>query len=183
MPEGGLTPLGKKLDEDFASRMSEWQEGGADLAASNLQQLDLATKMLLDEDTTLSSPAIGLAPDILQSFANPEALIVRDVVHSVQQQSIKQFLDSQFARREAEMILERAYNPALPEEENIRRIKVINDIILTAAQQMERKVRHAQKYKTVSNYEYDDQNIIRQLKIAIGEDPDADKVNQLLKEY
>jgi len=128
-----LTPGQEALDKDYAKQFNEWTSGGGfSDARKQIQQLDSAVNMLATQ-SGLTGPAIGLIPEKSLPIVNPKAASVKESVEEVVQRNLRLILGAQFTEREGERLISRAYNIALPQEENARRLKLLTEQIADAA--------------------------------------------------
>jgi len=133
-----LTPAQKAADMAFGKDYNDFVAGGGiGTIQKNLKQLDDAiTKMETAKKagTSLSGRTVGLADSSgTLSYLFPDAAEVKDLVGGVAQSNLRQVLGGQFAQKEGEALLARAYNPAQPVDDNLRRLKALRDQINTAA--------------------------------------------------
>ena len=122
--KNALSPGQKAQDEEFAKRYVEFKSSGAADAEKLQGQLDFALEKLERSDT-LTGALIGNTPDFILQATNPEAVDVREAVQEVVQRNLRLILGAQFTAKEGEMLINRAYNPRLPEETNVRRVKAL----------------------------------------------------------
>lgn len=128
----GLSEGNKAKDKDFAKIANKWQGGGKTDALKLINQLSEAADAL-GSGRNLSGPLIGIAPDQWNAFFNPEAIDVREKVQEVVARNLKEILGGQFAQKEGEQLLARAYNPKLGEAENRRRVQALLQQVQQAA--------------------------------------------------
>jgi hypothetical protein len=117
-----LTPGQKKADENFADTYAAFVTGGASDTAKQVSQLAGALKQL-ETNKELTGPLIGLMPDVLQSFAAPEALAVKQTIQEVVQRNLRAVLGPQFTAKEGEGLIARAFDPGIGVPENIKRVR------------------------------------------------------------
>lgn len=122
----------KAKDKDFAKIANKWESGGKTDTLKLINQLSEAVDAL-DSGRNLSGPVIGIMPDQFNAFFNPEAIDVREKVQEVVARNLKEILGGQFAQKEGENLLARAYNPKLEEAENRRRVQALLQQIQQAA--------------------------------------------------
>jgi hypothetical protein len=133
-----LTPAQKAADMAFGKDYNDFVAGGGiGTIQKNLKQLDDAIAKIETSKkagSSLSGRAVGLADSSgTLSYLFPDAAEVKDLVGGVAQSNLRQVLGGQFAQKEGEALLARAYNPAQPVEDNLRRLKALRDQINTAA--------------------------------------------------
>jgi hypothetical protein len=153
-------PTGKQLtkgqeavDDKFAPIYAEYITGGASDAAKQATQLRGALTQL-EQNGELTGPLIGLMPDVLQSFAAPEALAVKETISEVVQRNLRAVLGPQFTAKEGEGLIARAFNPALGAPENIKRVRRLLDQIERANADAEAAVRHYEANGTLQGFKY-----------------------------
>jgi hypothetical protein len=130
---GKLTPGQEAIDKDYAKQFNEWTSGGGfSDAQKQIQQLDSAANMLTTQ-SGLTGPAIGLLPEKSLPLLNPRAASVKESVEEVVQRNLRLILGAQFTEKEGERLISRAYNIALPQEENARRLKLLTEQVASAA--------------------------------------------------
>jgi hypothetical protein len=120
-----LSPGEKKADEEFGKDASEYYySGGKSNTEKNLSRLQEAIATLEKKpDLTggLSTKIPWLKEDDQQDWMNPELASVRDDIRAAIQGGLKQVLGGQFTEREAVAMFNRAFNPRLSSEENVKR--------------------------------------------------------------
>jgi hypothetical protein len=127
--EGEESTVGEKaLDKKIADEYANWVvSGGAVQSASRISRInDVISKLEKKDD--ISGSIVGFALDNLPTVASvlyPEAQDVKDVVESVVQTDLRAILGGQFAQKEGEALIKRAYNPRLDEAKNARRLKLL----------------------------------------------------------
>jgi hypothetical protein len=132
-PEGDTVPAGfRPVDNAFAPEYQAWVTGGFADVNRQVQQLDQALAELR-ADPNLTGPLVGMAPDWALVWANPAAIDVRDRVQDIIQRNLRLILGAQFTQREGEALIQRAYNPSLPVEQNIARIQALVSAMKAAA--------------------------------------------------
>ena len=128
-----LSPGQKKVDETYAVQYFEYMKGSAD-TEKQLDQLALALNTLqTSKDGSITGrrvAALDAAGKL--AYVDPEAQKVYDQVTEVVQRNLRLVLGAQFTEREGERLIARAYNPALGQEENARRVKALMTQIKTA---------------------------------------------------
>lgn len=118
-----LTPGEKAADVAYGKDFADYEAGGGKATVDkNLALLQSA----IDDMSKLpaqdrSGGKSGLLGDTSMEIFNPQAAIVRDKIRSAIQGTLKQVLGGQFTEKEGQAIFNRAYNPRLSNEENIRR--------------------------------------------------------------
>jgi hypothetical protein len=123
-----MSPGQKSLDQTFATDYSEFQQGGLADAQKGLQQIATVRKELDDIASgktkgNLTGPVIGSLHDAIGAMVNPSAVDRRELVEEVIQRNLRIILGGQFAQKEGEQLIARAYNPRLPEKANAERLR------------------------------------------------------------
>jgi hypothetical protein len=118
-----LTPGEKRVDQSFAKSYEEYVlSGGAADFDKNLSQLRGVRDQLKSGKENLTGPILGRMPDAVTSFTNPKAVDARQLVEEVVQRNLRIILGAQFTQKEGEGLIARAYNPALDEATNAKRM-------------------------------------------------------------
>lgn len=113
----------KTVDEEFAKEYTNWAlKGGYSNLQKNIDQLNTA-KQALEHSKDISGPTIGLIPLEIRKRSHPHSASVQNDIEDYAQSSLKETLGAQFTQREGEMILRRAFDPAMNEKENARRLE------------------------------------------------------------
>ena len=82
-----------------------------------------------------------------------ETIKIDEMVQQVVQSDLRTILGGQFASKEGEGVLSRAFNKKLLPEENLRRVQMLISTMSAASKEKEARTRHVMKYGTISNYE------------------------------
>lgn len=141
------------VDEEFAkNHFSPWIMGGG-FADTQAQVVRLQRALgALTGGQNVTGPFIGLAPDVLLNFVNPQAVNVRQQVEEVVQRSLRAILGAQFTQQEAIRLIERAYAPGLPEEINAQRVAILMDQLVAAAAVKADMVQYFQQHGTLTGW-------------------------------
>jgi hypothetical protein len=146
----GLTkPQEKALEtqgKDFTTRITEWSLDGQGQSLSLISTLEEAVQ-LLESDTATSGPYISKLSDAQKSIFAPSSLDVDDKVKSVAQLNLRKVLGAQFGEKEGELMMQRAYNPALPPEVNVRRVKKVLFLLKQNQETMNAAANHYRENK------------------------------------
>jgi len=120
----GTLKAQETVDRKFGSEYNDFvTAGGFEDAQKGIQQLKEAASLLKKKN--LTGPIIGYTPDPILSMVNPDAISTREAVQEIVQRNLRLVLGPQFTAKEGELLLDRAYNPKLSEEENQKRINRI----------------------------------------------------------
>jgi hypothetical protein len=122
-PAARLTEGQKAVDRKFGTDYAEFKTGGETEVQKRLDQLTTAKTRLESGDGGLTGPIVGNVPDWLNSLiGNEQAVSTRELVEEVAQSNLREVLGGQFAMKEGEQLIRRAYNPKLSEQENASRV-------------------------------------------------------------
>lgn len=151
---GGLavTPGQKSTDTTFGKEYADYQAGGGRATVDkNLGLLSGAIKDL-EAPGELSGGISGAAPEIAQDYVNPKLASVRDKVRSAIQGTLKQVLAGQYTEREGQDIFNRAFNPRLSDEENVRRAKAELQSLTNMAADKDAAARYFEQKGTLNGF-------------------------------
>lgn len=144
----------KKTDEAFAREYSKYvSEGEEAQIYDTIGKLDL---LITDAEKNLSGgldeQLMGMMPDKLRDIIDANDKSIEDRLKSEAQKSLRQTLGAQFTEKEGKMILDRAYNPAQPKEENIRRMKELAKSIRARADSKKAAMDYFAREGTISGF-------------------------------
>lgn len=119
-----LTPGEKRVDQTFAKSYEDFVlSGGAADFDKNLKQLrGVHAEIRNPKGENYSGPILGRMPDAITSYTNPKAVDLRQQVEEIVQRNLRIILGAQFTQKEGENLIARAYNPALDEATNAKRL-------------------------------------------------------------
>jgi hypothetical protein len=132
-----LSPGEKRVDQTFAKTYEDFiLSGGAADFDKNLAQLQKVEKNLsagrkvgdtqnTGKQQNLTGPLLGMTPDWIGAYVNPEAVDARQKVEEIVQRNLRIILGAQFTQKEGENLIARAYNPSLSEEKNAVRLRAL----------------------------------------------------------
>ena len=133
-----LLPGQESADRAFGKEYQEWNaQGGYAGVEKQLSQLEEAAQAL-ENNPALSGGASTALPDAIRRRLTPEAVTIEQSVKQATQAALRQTLGSQFTEKEGEQIMQRSYDPALPAEENIKKIRSAVKELKTRALEKER---------------------------------------------
>ena len=159
--DGGAETLTKgqeKMLEATAADLAPWGTGGKQQAEANLATYDKLIAGLASGDITtrgfadLTPQALGI-DDTLRQLINPTGQDAVDNVRRVIFQGLKDALGAQFTQREAERLVAASYNPALPEEMNIKRLQDARNVLADVIQSKNDLYQHIAQGGTMANYQ------------------------------
>ena len=144
---GPLTPAQKAVDNKFSKEYNDFVTGGgSSTITKNLKLLDDAINIIETEaEGATSGKIVGLADKTgTLSYTHPKAAEAKDLIGGVAQSNLRAVLGGQFAQKEGEQLLARAYNPAQPRKDNLNRLKALRTQIQDAA---DAKINASQYYE------------------------------------
>ena len=148
---GTLTEGQKAIDKSFSKEYGDFVlKGGFADVQKGLTQLDEAVNILETEGGT--GAFVGNLPDSLAAIVNKSGLKAQELVSEVVQRNLRLILGAQFTEKEGERLINRAFNPRLSEEENIKRVKRLADSIKRAAEQKRKSAEYFEKFGTLKGF-------------------------------
>lgn len=155
---GQQTEGQKKVDRKFGDEWAEFDKlGGLSVIQSNLDKLEYAKKILEKNvnDKSLfgvSGKVVGSIPEGAVPYVSQEAADVRDMISEVAQGNLRKVLGGQFAQKEGEAIIRRAFNPKLSEAMNLKRVNRLIEQIKKAAKSKVDAGRYFENNNTLTGY-------------------------------
>lgn len=144
----------KKVDEDFAKEFPQLSASGLSSAARNAATIQtVLDKMGNTEGMQLSGPGQALLGRMGRALFNPEAENVKGLVGQVVQQSLRETLGGQFAQKEGEALIQRAYDEALPPEMNAARLRALFMQLQSIAQSKQAMYDYVKDRGTLEGYQ------------------------------
>jgi len=148
-----LTPAQKSVDEAFGKDYAEFVAGGGSAdSRKQLSQIEEVGTALASGDN-LTGPVLGLVPDFITAFTNPESVDVRERFEEVVQRNLRLVLGAQFTEKEGERLISRAYNPRLSEELNGQRVTRLLTQMGQAAAAKNRAAAYFEENGTLQGYQ------------------------------
>lgn len=148
-----LTPGQRKADENFAKVYNTWQfEGEKQQAESNIRNLDNKLARLATGQENVSGRDIGLTPEILRPFVQPEATSFLDEVNDIVFQSLRATLGAQFTQEEGKRLVAATFNQALPEEFNRPRLQRLSAKIKSIYKSKQDAIDYFNEYDTLAGF-------------------------------
>jgi hypothetical protein len=141
----------KAVDQAYAEDYLGWKQVGRSQAFTNLAAIGTVLGQIASGEK-LSGPAIGLAPDFIRALTNPNATQAIETVQQVVQQNLRDILGGQFAQQEATQLLNRAFNPLLPPEDNARRLRQLYNQMEIAAKQKDAMAKYFEDNGTLRGF-------------------------------
>lgn len=157
VPQGKAPPKSAErvaqeaLDKAYVKDYVEFIQGGAADATKNIEELRSAHNALTRSDMK-TGPIIGLVPKVLRDVFLPKASATQEAVESTVQRSLRQILGPQFTAKEGEALLNRVYNPRLPENINAARVSRLIEQLDRAYQEKIKAAEYFEQHGTLNGY-------------------------------
>lgn len=149
-----LTPGQRKLDERFAATAESWFSKDAAQVDANIMNLEEKLAIIERGDANVSGKFIGITPEILQPFVGQtEAKAFLGDVRDIVFQSLKEKLGAQFTEKEGDRLVAAAYDPSLPEEKNVKRLRRLLAVVKTMKESKNNMVNLWKDTGTLKDYE------------------------------
>jgi hypothetical protein len=126
-------------------------QGGIADASKQITQL-AEVKRRLETVQGLTGPLIGLIPEAARPFVVPEAAAAQDAVEEVVQRNLRLILGPQFTAEEGKRLIARAYNPALDQKENAKRLGRLLESMQSALTQKLAAYQYYEENRTLRGY-------------------------------
>ena len=151
----GMNTFQQEFDKKIVPDLVEFATSGRATVRTQLKNLDDVKNIVENSQTPLSGPSVGIINSIngALSYANPQAEIVKNRVQGIAQTQIRQVAGAQYTEKEGTDYMNRAWNPALPIEENMRRVELMSQQMREASQEKERMLKYAEKNGTLKGYQ------------------------------
>jgi hypothetical protein len=112
------------IDTNFAKEATLYRTTGGATASGDIAKVT-AILDRLESGEPLTGPVIGSIPDNLRAIISPESQQAKDIIGGVVQKNLRAILGGQFAQKEGEQLVKRAYNEQLRPEQNAARLRVL----------------------------------------------------------
>jgi hypothetical protein len=152
---GGQGVAPKKIDEKFADQFIDWTVGGgfSDVQKSLTQLESAASKLETAPEGSITGKVIGVTSPAILKLTNPEATATKESVEEIVQRNLRLILGAQFTEKEGERLIARAYNPALSQQENARRVRLLQQQIFEAAKAKQDAVEYYNQNGTIYGWQ------------------------------
>lgn len=155
-PEFGMPQLTKgqeAADTAFGKEYADYQAGGGKAGIEkNIGLLSGAVENLKSGKAKTggwTTKIPGLSSDVVQEALNPEMIAARDSIRGAIQNTLRQTLGPQFTEKEGTDIFNRAFNPRLSPQENIRRAEAVIQELQTRIDAKDKSVRQFEQAGTL----------------------------------
>ena len=154
-----LPPGLEALDKAYATDHLDWTRGGGADMAANVAQINTVLQKL-ESGEQLTGPTKGMLSNLgLLGLVDPKARNAQEMVQEVVQRNLKTILGAQFAQKEGEQLISRAYNPLLPPADNARRLNKLYQQMEVARQQRQAMADYFNENYTLRGYQGPQPNI------------------------
>jgi hypothetical protein len=148
-----LLPGQESADRAFGKEYQDWNAQGGYAGVEKQLNLLEDAKNKLSKDSNLSGGYSTLLPDSLRKRITPESMVVEQQTKEAAQSALRQTLGPQFTEKEGRDVMERAYDPALPVAENIRKIDAAIQNLRSRAIQKDRASKYFERYGTLKGFD------------------------------
>lgn len=131
-----LSPLEMKVEEKSAQDLVDFTIGGGfSDVQKGLSQLEIAKQTLQQQpEGKITGKLVGAQDDTgLLKYTNPAAQDTKEQVQEIAQRNLRLILGPQFTAKEGEALINRVYNPALPQSVNVKRLDLLQEQMTSAA--------------------------------------------------
>jgi hypothetical protein len=150
-----LSPAEKRVDAKFGEEYASYiANGGKSVVDRQLNELDAVINMA-KQGKAISGPGIaaaGALGDVALSTYSKDALEARDRIGGVVQSNLRAILGGQFAQKEGEALLARAFNPAAPVADNLKRLESLREQIAKTVESKEAAVQYYEENGTLAGF-------------------------------
>ena len=147
-----LTPAEKKIDELFATTAAQYLSKDKAQIQGNVKNLTRKIKILESGEKNVSGPLVGNLPRSAQAFLAPNALAFIGDIEDIVFQSLKEKLGGQFSDSEGKRLVAAAFDQSLSEEQNIKRLERLLQVITDAAESKEEMIAYLNDNGTLKGY-------------------------------
>jgi hypothetical protein len=148
-----LTVGQEAADKAFGKEYSDYQAGGGRAGLErNIGLLGGAVEKLKTGQAKTggwTTKIPGLSSDVVQESINPEMIAARDAIRGAIQSTLRQTLGAAFTEKEGQAIFERAFNPRLSPEENVKRAQSVIQELQAQVDAKDKSVRQFEQAGTL----------------------------------
>lgn len=151
-----LTPLQAKVEEKSAQDLVDFTVGGGfSDVQKGLTQLENAKQILKQQpEGKVTGKLIGVQDDTgLLKYTNPVAQDTKEQVQEIAQRNLRLILGPQFTAKEGEALINRVYNPALPQSVNVKRLELLQEQMASAAKTKQEAVDYYNTNGTLKGFQ------------------------------
>jgi hypothetical protein len=150
-----LTPLETKVEEKSAQDLVDFTIGGGfSDVQKGLSQLEIAKQTLQTQpEGKITGKLVGAQDDTgLLKYTNPAAQDTKEQVQEIAQRNLRLILGPQFTAKEGEALINRVYNPALPQSVNVKRLDLLQEQMTSAAKTKQEAVDYYNNNGTLKGF-------------------------------
>jgi hypothetical protein len=150
-----LTPLQAKVEEKSAQDLVDFTVGGGfSDVQKGLTQLENAKQVLQQQpEGKITGKLVGVQDDTgLLKYTNPVAQDTKEQVQEIAQRNLRLILGPQFTAKEGEALINRVYNPALPQSVNVKRLDLLQEQMSSAAKTKQEAVEYYNTNGTLKGF-------------------------------
>jgi hypothetical protein len=150
-----LTPLQAKVEEKSAQDLVDFTVGGGfSDVQKGLTQLENAKQILQQQpEGKITGKVVGVQDDTgLLKYTNPVAQDTKEQVQEIAQRNLRLILGPQFTAKEGEALINRVYNPALPQSVNVKRLELLQEQMSSAAKTKQEAVEYYNTNGTLKGF-------------------------------
>ena len=151
-----LTPLQSKVEEKSAQDLVDFTVGGGfSDVQKGLTQLETAKQVLQQQpEGKITGKLVGVQDDTgLLKYTNPVAQDTKEQVQEIAQRNLRLILGPQFTAKEGEALINRVYNPALPQSVNVKRLELLQEQMASAAKSKQEAVDYYNANGTLKGFQ------------------------------
>jgi len=143
-------------DKEFTKKYEKWRPSQH---AANVATLSTIADSLSSGDVELGGLSRALSmmdpnnTTYIRAILDTKGLDTQERVLQVVQQSLRETLGAQFTAKEAENLLNRSYNPALPQAINAKRLKFLATITKQMGDLTSQKIDYFNENKTLAGFD------------------------------
>jgi hypothetical protein len=150
-----LTPLQAKVEEKSAQDLVDFTVGGGfSDVQKGLTQLENAKQILQQQpEGKITGKYVGVQDDTgILKYTNPVAQDTKEQVQEIAQRNLRLILGPQFTAKEGEALINRVYNPALPQSVNVKRLELLQEQMSSAAKTKQEAVEYYNTNGTLKGF-------------------------------
>jgi hypothetical protein len=150
-----LTPLETKVEEKSAQDLVDFTIGGGfSDVQKGLSQLEIAKQTLQTQpEGRITGKLVGAQDDTgILKYTNPTAQDTKEQVQEIAQRNLRLILGPQFTAKEGEALINRVYNPALPQSVNVKRLDLLQEQMTSAAKTKQEAVEYYNANGTLKGF-------------------------------
>lgn len=142
------------VDKEFGKTYEEYVSGGSAATAKNISQIQaIRAKLSKAPEPGFGGKTLGaLAPESVQKLLTPEKAALKQQADSVVVQGIKQILPGAISDYEQKAMVNRVFDPALSNKENLQRLKAFETQLKDAKAAKDLAVKYYEANNTLTGF-------------------------------